>query len=284
MEVLTILELSTSRSDAVINLGLKYVNSRTLLKLEKIALEYNFDLEIYKNKHISKCQNCGKEIKGTNRKFCDHSCSAKFNNSKRVLTDETKNKISKKLKGNIPWNKGLISDKPKKSKIRIKKERLSKSVIKTRKCKICEKEFTTSGHKQNLRLTCSDVCRIKASTERTYRNGSRKTIKYINKWYGEVILESSWELKMAEHLDENNIKWNRPKPIKWVDSNQKEHLYYPDFYLEDYDIYVDPKNKYCMVKDEEKMSVVSKKINVIYGDINKLIKKINNGSTLTLEG
>ena len=75
-------------------------------------------------------------------------------------------------------------------------------------------------------------------------------------------------------LDANNIKWKRPEPLKWVDSNGESHLYYSDFYLEDYDVYLDPKNPYCMKLDKEKMSIVTKDVNVIYGDLEIVINYI----------
>jgi hypothetical protein len=98
---------------------------------------------------------------------------------------------------------------------------------------------------------------------------------YQNKWYGQIVLESSWEKDVALYLDQKDIKWNRPKPIKWVDSNNKKHLYYPDFYLEEYNLYLDPKNEYCMQKDKEKMKVVSKDINVVYGNIEYVLNEID---------
>jgi len=57
-----------------------------------------------------------------------------------------------------------------------------------------------------------------------------------------VLLDSSWEEALAIRLDSLGINWTRPKSVKWVDTNGKTHNYFPDFYLTDYDIYLDPKN------------------------------------------
>lgn len=50
------------------------------------------------------CLYCGKELDLTNRdkrsKFCNSSCAAKYNNSKRKHSEETKQKISKALTKN----------------------------------------------------------------------------------------------------------------------------------------------------------------------------------------
>lgn len=89
------------------------------------------------------------------------------------------------------------------------------------------------------------------------------------------MLESSWEVKVAEKLDQLKIKWIRPKPLKWVDNN-KTRYYFPDFYLPDYNLYLDPKNPYCMDKDIKKMKYFEDKINIVYGDIYKVLEIINN--------
>lgn len=80
-------------------------------------------------------------------------------------------------------------------------------------------------------------------------------------------MESSWEVNIATLLDSKQIKWIRPAPIKWNDNSEKLRYYYPDFYLPDFGVYLDPKNPYCMEKDAEKMKEVSKQIEVIFGDL-----------------
>ena len=65
--------------------------------------------------------------------------------------------------------------------------------------------------------------------------------------FGKIVrLESSFETKFADLLDELKIKWIRPKPLPWIDDLGTEHNYYPDFYLINYNIYFDPKNDYLI--------------------------------------
>lgn len=59
--------------------------------------------------------------------------------------------------------------------------------------------------------------------------------------------------------------------IKWVDKNNKVRRYYPDFYLPDYNVYLDPKNPYCLERDKEKLNYITNIVSLIYDDI-KLIK------------
>ena len=74
--------------------------------------------------------------------------------------------------------------------------------------------------------------------------------------YNGVILNGSWELMVAKYLDFNNIKWERPSiPFEYIWEN-KIHLYYPDFYLPEYDIYLEVKG-YERERDKCKWKVVS---------------------------
>lgn len=76
-----------------------------------------------------------------------------------------------------------------------------------------------------------------------------------------IILESSWEKKVAESLDEANVSWVRPEPILYTDCGQTRR-YYPDFYLTDYDVYLDPKNDYVISLDENKLKLVKEQNNI----------------------
>lgn len=59
----------------------------------------------------------------------------------------------------------------------------------------------------------------------------------------DVILQSSWEYLMMLDLNLNGISWRRPMcfwlPIK--NKNGRNKSYTPDFWLPDYDVYLDPK-------------------------------------------
>ncbi|UNI74826.1 hypothetical protein ABNavy97_150 [Acinetobacter phage AB-Navy97] len=53
--------------------------------------------------------------------------------------------------------------------------------------------------------------------------------------------KGKWELKVAKCLKASNIKYTNviaPIEYKW---DGKTHLYFPDFYLEDYDLYIEVK-------------------------------------------
>lgn len=143
--------------------------------------------------------------------------------------------------------------------------------VEPRTCKVCHTTFYQSI--TSARTTCSRACQTYAATKiRSYQNGSRKPVYYNKPDTGEtVMLESSWELKVAEYLDSLAIKWTRPEPMSWTDNTGKDRLYYPDFYLPDNDTYLDPKNPYCMEQDKEKMQAISAKVNIVYGPLEHIL-------------
>ena len=56
-----------------------------------------------------------------------------------------------------------------------------------------------------------------------------------------VKLDGLWELEVAKYLENNNIKWERPKNgFKYI-WNNSEHIYFPDFYLPEYNYYIEVK-------------------------------------------
>lgn len=232
-------------------------NIASVLRANAIRLK---KIEEY-DKNPKFCLTCGSKITFEKRecKFCNQSCSAKFNNSKRIVTEEQKNKTSKALIGKKHTNRK-----------NYRKPKLYEHV-----CKICGK-ISYLNWKQKNRKTCSRECMIYACVKtRPYQNGSRKTCWYYNKnTKKKELLESSWELEIAKLLDSKNIEWYRPSPISWIDSEKKTHLYFPDFYLPKYHLYLDPKNPYCMERDKEKLEIVSAKINLKYGNLDSIKKQI----------
>lgn len=73
----------------------------------------------------------------------------------------------------------------------------------------------------------------------------------------QVLLDSSWEESLALRLDKLGIRWNRPTtPIKWQDIAGKYHNYFPDFYLPDFDMFLDPKNPYAVKVQQEKLEII----------------------------
>lgn len=114
---------------------------------------------------------------------------------------------------------------------------------------------------------------------------SRKSIKYVCQNGKTISLQSSYEVRVAESLDSCKVRWKRPSYLYWKDKNEEVHRYYPDFYLLDYDVFLDPKNDYLISIDKEKISrvIMQNQVKVLlldkdhlsWSEIYKLICRLN---------
>ena len=75
----------------------------------------------------------------------------------------------------------------------------------------------------------------------------KHTIGARGLWYSPLTestysYQSAYEREFMRFLDDHNIKWVRNKDrFKYKDEENKEHYYIPDFFLPDYDLYVETK-------------------------------------------
>lgn len=208
------------------------------------------------------CLHCSNPLSYRFRKnkFCNSSCAASYNNLRRPpRSEESRNKTSLSMTGKVRPNQ--------------KPPTYSFCKIQWNTCGNCQKIFYTRTWSNSRKSCGSTECKTHLSVgNRPYRNGRRKLFCYFNKHQNkEVILESSWEYDLAQWLDQRNIVWERPSYIKWFDEkNKKQRLYYPDFYLTEHNIYLDPKNPTSLKIEIDKMTSVEKLIPIRYGDINDI--------------
>ena len=95
-----------------------------------------------------------------------------------------------------------------------------------------------------------------------HRRLKKSTVEYKG-----VLLDSTWELELAKRLDRIDIKWIRPDPIVWIDGQGKSHHYFPDFYLPEYDLFLDPKNPQAVRVQQKKLDILLKQypnIKILY--------------------
>jgi hypothetical protein len=196
------------------------------------------------------------------KKCCSNDCARKYS---QTFVDTKKISSSLKI-----YN----SNKIKCFKPRVKSNRR----LITSTCKICNIEFNPSLAK--IRQTCSDICFRKLisinSTKNTNCGGETNYKKFK---YKDVWMDSSWEVTIAEWLDFNKIEWKRDRKLNflWTDLNGNKRRYYPDFYLPDLNVYLDPKNKYKLNQDLFKLNQVIKenKINLIFGSVDQIKTNLN---------
>lgn len=87
--------------------------------------------------------------------------------------------------------------------------------------------------------------------------------------YNGFKLKGTWELETAKWLDRQNIKWTnilKGFDYEWQGST---HIYYPDFYLTEYDRYIEVKG-YERERDRAKWKVVKDLIVLKKDEINKI--------------
>lgn len=193
------------------------------------------------------CVCCGKPT--TNPKFCSRSCSATITSkNKPPRSTESKQKTAKSLKLTLNGKRNPNSGRRPTTKIELIN------------CVGCgKKTYVRKGRK-----TCSDICR---NTVRS-KNGIRTNrVLYKNVW-----LDSSWELQIAILLDSLNITWIRPEPLQYEDQG-KTRKYYPDFYLPKFNLYIDPKNPYRMLRDQTKLNYFTH-LNLLVGDVNYIMARL----------
>lgn len=87
--------------------------------------------------------------------------------------------------------------------------------------------------------------------------------------YKDTTLDSQWEADFAIWLDQNEIIWERPNNGFEYDYEGKKHIYYPDFYLPQLNIYVEVKG-YKREKDEYKWKSLNNLIVILSDDIKKI--------------
>lgn len=179
---------------------------RNTIKQEQRYTEYNT------NPTLCKC--CSKVLPYANRKnkFCSTSCSAKFNNAKK---DYSKIKLGPS-KGFTPTNYIPYT--------------------KVKQCSICGKYHNRQGK------TCSSICFSQqvSNSVRGKTGGNRDlNLPGVDCNGKPFYYDSGWEVTLAQSLSENNVHWTRP--TKFILSDGRS--YTPDFYIPEYDIYIDPKAK-----------------------------------------
>lgn len=214
-------------------------------------------------KNYKVCKECSNILENTDI-FCSSKCAATYNN-KHNLTGTLGIKHEKEIRNcsycgiainisvNVSTSKKCMCFKCNKEKKYLK----TKNNEVTVKCVFCEKPFIS--FKSLIRKTCSDECHVKLMSLKAKSNSNcGGETNYKRYYYKDILMDSTWEVKVAELMDSLNIKWERSKKLClwWFDENNGKRRYHPDFYLPDYDVYLDTKNKYLLKQDEYKIKKV----------------------------
>ena len=163
------------------------------------------------------CKFCSKECKNENSlRNHERLCKENPNKQESSLSSYHKSGSSKgKIawnKGLPAWNKGLPGTFLGKNHSNETKEKMSNS----------KKELYATGWEP--------VC------------GRSKKYKHVSPIAGEILVDGTWELKVAQHLDSLGVKWNRNrKRFDYIRPDGKSATYQPDFYVEDWNSFLEVK-------------------------------------------
>lgn len=205
------------------------------------------------------CKYCNKLCKNLNS-LHQHEirCSENPNKIRTKQSDSNKIKISKSMKLNHNNSNRIW-----------KEETLEK--LKISSTEINRKYWTEEKRKEHSDLM-KKIVKVNPDSYST-KNVSGRVKNFI---YNNTVLKGSWEVKIAELLDDNDIVWtNKITPIPYLWENNW-HLYFPDFYLPDFDLYIEVKG-YQRERDTIKWSFVKKPLLIIKKlEIKTLIKNKKN--------
>jgi uncharacterized protein YbaR (Trm112 family) len=246
------------------------LNPNFINRMNKLFLSNK--IRFNKHEYIFKCKKCNKEYKliltnnqyknNIYRKHCSRHCA-----NIKICSEKKKENLHNLMKGK---KYGLINHYPcskeHKQILSIKLKQyysIPENILKRSIIMKNSEKVKLAHNNPEYKLKCSN------NAKENNFGGKRNSKRF---WYKNICLDSSYELRVAEDLDKNNIKWIRPTRIKYFDKNNVYHYYLPDFYLSDYNIYLDPKNDYLINKDSEKIKLVEEqnKINIIILNKNEL--------------
>ena len=209
-----------------------------------------------------KCEHCSKimiEKFGSGR-FCCKSCAnshVKSEESRQKTSDSTK----KTYKNKTPQ---YYKDK----EIKKKQTRLINYAKHPKYCQRCGKPIPYD--RKNSKY-CSKEC--------AYKNhgGYRENASYgkIGTYKG-IYCDSTYELAFLIYCIDNEIQIERCKDYFYYEYNNNQHKYYPDFYLPEYDIYIETKGRFSELVQIKANAIPDNKLIILDTDaLEPIFKYLN---------
>lgn len=225
-EIKKIISESKSKNE-VLSKIFGYSNQKKYEKLNEWIKNYEIDISHF-SQTLNYCLHCGKEITKNGKKFCCKSCSATFNNKKRRLSENTKEKISKSLSGRFKDCFGNLIE-----------EYNGEYKGREKECVICGKTFFVK--RKNGRYSCATTCSEECSSKLRSQKNKISAQKLIESgrhkgWQSRNII-SYPEKFFIKVLEQNQIQFEHNFPIlkKGLGLNES-YNYFLDFYLKDKNI------------------------------------------------
>lgn len=182
--------------------------------------------------------------------FCTRSCSVTFYNTGRSHSSTTKEKISLTMRTYASPYRGV--------------EKVLRKVI---KCRNCKNEFKVLPYLEKTRKYCSNACAMRVIGGQTTSPKASKGKPGVRPDIDPVIcFYSTWEANTARVFNLVGLKWQYAPTL----FNLGTHTYRPDFYLPQYNTFIEVKNfmgEYSLKRDslfrqlypDIKLEIISKK-------------------------
>jgi len=205
------------------------------------------------------CKYCGKECKNKNS-LTQHEIRCKLN----------PNRISLPPSNFINYNKSiqLKERQPSNQYIKAKKEGKILKMSNQTKEKL-SKVWKGRHHteEQKKKISKSMKIAVRKYPESFSASNVNGRVKHYD--YNGFKLDGLWELEVAKYLDSKNIKWIKPNNGFEYEWNNDIHIYYPDFYLPEYNYYIEVKG-YQRDRDLYKWQSVSNLIIIKRKEIDEI--------------
>lgn len=210
------------------------------------------------------CENCKKpfKIKPSHahlRKNCSKKCSIIYVKANGIFAGKNNSaygKVYKTKESNPEWAENIR--KASKGKINLgdangmKKSEAKAKVSKTRK------EMFIDGRLDRKKLGDQISNAWKDGKFDGVRVGQCKWFDHI-KPNGDLIkVQGTWELAFVKWADQKNLIYTTHKGRFNYSDGEKERQYYPDFFVEDWDCWVDIKNDYHFNLQKDKFNSILK--------------------------
>lgn len=162
------------------------------------------------------CRYCSKVCKNNNS----------LRNHERLCRENPIKQLSniKKFKNNNPdpWNKGKVGVQVAWNKGKVGRPGTPHSLETRKKISTQKKALYASGWESKA--------------------GRCKKYDYTSPIAGSIKVDGTWELIFCRFADANNLQWNRNKiRFKYVKPDGTESTYQPDFYVKDWNAYIEVK-------------------------------------------
>ena len=135
-------------------------------------------------------------------------------------------------KGKPTWNAGLTKSTSNEVLASAKKTAITMK----------GKSFITDEGRKALSAAVSENMKARYAAGWVQGGGRCKKIAHNSPSAGLVFLDGTWEEKVAQHLDELCVEWNRNKKrFPYARPDGKASTYCPDFYVKDWDCFIEVK-------------------------------------------